>query len=98
MKAAEMPMNTIAIIILVIVVIVALLGFFLGVWGPGTKNVSYESAKNTACLKLVATGCGDPAGILIDDPDIVATNLEELCLSHYNADIYTCKKLCGCSG
>lgn len=97
MKAAEMPINTVVIIILVIVVLAAILGFFLGVWGPGTGSINYEGAKNTACLKLVATGCGDPSLIEINNPNLGVANLAELCSTYYGIGSNECGSLCGCS-
>jgi len=106
MKGQTLTVNTLIILVLAVIVLIALIAFFLGVWGPSTGGLALEQTKNTACQKYVATNCqGTLASITISDFDAdkngvegeLTDNLGTLCINHYgittDAD---CKALCGC--
>ena len=59
MKAAELPINVIIIVVLCLIVLLAIIALFMGVWTPGSGSMSLEGAKNNACQMLLSTGgCG----------------------------------------
>jgi hypothetical protein len=69
MKGFSFTMEVIIALFLAVVVIVALLGFFLGVWTPGTNVVVEQQVKSSACQKLISEGCQNPSNIYTNDFD-----------------------------
>lgn len=56
MKGIELPVNTLIIIVIAVLVLIAVIGFFLGVWSPSTSGLGDQSQINAACLKY---NCGN---------------------------------------
>jgi hypothetical protein len=104
MKGAELPINTLIIFIIVLVVLVAIIGFFFGVWNPGAGGVQLEAVKTSACNKLVTTGCEDPDDIKKLSMDLDGDGspggdgdtLTLLCSTHYDKNKADCRAMCGC--
>ncbi|MEM3610295.1 MAG: hypothetical protein QW076_05340 [Candidatus Anstonellales archaeon] len=73
MKAAELPINVIVIVVLCLIVLLAILALFTGVWRPSSSSLNLETAKNNACQMLISTnGCNVPEStktIVIKDFD-----------------------------
>lgn len=70
MKGFSLSIEIIVVIFIAIVVLIALLGFFAGIWGPGTNAISLEQAKTAACTKLLNQGCSpSTASVFTDDFD-----------------------------
>ncbi len=60
MKGLELPLSTLAVIILVLVVLVALIGLFYTTWPPSSQTATLETVKNNACQMLSSIGGCDP--------------------------------------
>ena len=70
MKGLELPINVIIILIIGLIVLLAIFAFFSGVWNPGTQGISLETAKQSACQKLVSLNCAfSPRDITINNYD-----------------------------
>ena len=58
MRGAELPLNTLIIIVLCLIVLIAVVVLFFGVWNPGKGATTLQIATQTACLKVNPTTCG----------------------------------------
>jgi len=85
MKGAELPINVMIIVVLAIIVFIAMVAFFMGVWGPSTGGVNVEAVKNTGCNRLVSSGC-DSTAITLEDvnDDGTVETLQDICNRYYN--------------
>jgi len=57
MKAMELPISTLIIIVIALLLFLALLAFYFGVWNPSRGSMDQESIKNNACQLLVSSNC-----------------------------------------
>jgi len=70
MKAVELPINVMVIIVICVIVLLAIVALFFGVWNPGKGSITLEAAKNNACQMLVSMGCpSNPESISVRDFD-----------------------------
>lgn len=70
MKAMELPISTLIIVIIAVLLFLALLALFNGVWNPNKGSMDRETAKNNACQMLVSMSCITmPQNIVIHDFD-----------------------------
>lgn len=69
MKGVELPINVLVIVVIALIILLALIGLFYGVWGPGSSGLNLEGTKNSACQMLVSTGCSDSESIHVSDFD-----------------------------
>ena len=70
MKGAELPINTLIIIVIGITVLLAAIAIFFGVFNPVRGGVNLETAKSNACQMLTSLGCNvDPNTITISNFD-----------------------------
>jgi Tfp pilus assembly protein PilE len=70
MKGIELPINVMIIVLIALVVLIAIIALFTGVWNPGSQSLSLESAKSSACQKLVSAQCS------FETYDIVVNNYD----------------------
>lgn len=45
------------IVLIAIVVLIAVIALFVGIWNPGANALSLESAKTSACQRLISLNC-----------------------------------------
>ena len=57
MKGAELPSNTIVILLICLLIILLIFSLLFGVWNPSKNSVTQEIAKDKACQMLVSLGC-----------------------------------------
>jgi hypothetical protein len=70
MKAMELPISTLIVVIIAVLLFLALLALFNGVWNPNKGSMDRETAKNNACQMLVSMRCITmPENIAVHDFD-----------------------------
>lgn len=70
MKGAELPINTLIIIVIALVILIAVIAIFFGVYNPSKEGINLEAAKSNACQMLASMNCGvSPASIIINNFD-----------------------------
>jgi hypothetical protein len=57
MKAIELPINALVIIVIVLVVLLAVISLFFGVWTPTGSLTTLESATQSTCMKVNPMFC-----------------------------------------
>lgn len=75
MKATSLPINAIIILVLALIVLIAILGFYFGIWNPTSFGTKLEAAKSTACQKLVSVGGCNPSSSM-QTGNIVITDFD----------------------
>ena len=70
MKGAELPINTLIIIVIAIAILLAIIAIFYNIYNPSKQGITTETAKNNACQMLASLGCSvDTNTIQISDFD-----------------------------
>ena len=104
MKAIEMPINIIVVILIIALVALSIISFFVLGWRPSADSIELNAVKNAACLKWNCARSGTQASDIkvgmdvtndgnIDDSDTLA----KLCEKHYGDGGNTpCLKTCDC--
>jgi hypothetical protein len=64
MKGAELPVNTIIIIVLAILVLVAIITIYSGTYSPARGSMNLDAVKNNACQDLINRGCYVSSGAI----------------------------------
>lgn len=100
MKGVELPINTLIIFIIVLIVLLAIIGFFFGVWTPGAGGLQIEAVKVSACQKFISVNCMDANLITFDTIQCEGSsvsNLQELADNCYGGmepgDLCNCPNL-----
>ena len=97
MKGIELPINTLIILVIALLILIAIIAFFLGVWGPGTSGVTLEATKTSACQRFISLDCLDADLIsfnTIQCTGIDVSNLQELADNCYGG--VSPLELCNC--
>jgi len=106
MKAIEISVNIMVILVIALIVLVSIILIFMGIWNPSIGNIQITTIKDEACNRLVSTGCGSPSSITnlnIDLNDNGKAGEPEdtlllLCQKYFDRqDEDSCKQLCGCT-
>ena len=70
MKGAELPINTLIIIVIAIAILLAIIAIFYNIYNPSKQGITTETAKNNACQMLASMGCSvDTSTIAINNFD-----------------------------
>jgi hypothetical protein len=107
MKGAELPINTLVVLVLLVIVLIAVILFFYDPYRRAVGSVDLNTAKSNACTLLTQMVCsGKAQNIPVNDFDAnkdgtinSGDNLLELCKNYYNIeDDSDCKQqVCQCS-
>ena len=57
MKAIELPINVMVIIVIAVIVLLAIVALFFGAWNPIGKSISLVAATKAVCQKINPTFC-----------------------------------------
>lgn len=105
MKAIELPINTLVLIVIAIIVLLGIIAISSSVNSQGGSVALLQTAKDSACIKLRIASCdSDTSRISVKDIDVGGDgaanseddNLLALC-SKFGANTESaCKELCGC--
>lgn len=70
MKGAELPINTLIVIIIALAVLIAVIAIFYNVVNPSKNSIDLGTAKSNACQMLVSLNCDvSPASIAVNNFD-----------------------------
>ncbi|MDD5417186.1 MAG: hypothetical protein PHU12_04385 [Candidatus Aenigmarchaeota archaeon] len=106
MKGAELPMNLLVILVIAVIVLIAVVGFFLGIFGQSSSGLSLEATRNNACQKFVSIGgCSNSSiadSISVDKVDCLSEDsaADGYTLTEFATDCYSNvppETLCSCS-
>ncbi|MEM5804485.1 MAG: hypothetical protein QXU82_01410 [Candidatus Aenigmatarchaeota archaeon] len=95
-KGLELPINVLVIIVVAVIVLITLVVLIFT-----TPSMSCDSAKASACLRMVQDCSNDPKNIKVANftqNGRLITNLQEVCSECYGKTTANeCRKFCGCS-
>ncbi|NOZ81806.1 MAG: hypothetical protein GXO63_01515 [Candidatus Micrarchaeota archaeon] len=66
-KGIELPINTLVVVAIAVIIMLAMAGFFIGIFKPNSEMMKLEQDFRNACKPYVSTGCeGDPDSYILN--------------------------------
>jgi len=105
MKAVELPINVLVLIVIGVIVLLGSIVLLTGIVSQGGNIASLETAKDSTCIKLRIVGCKSLASdVKVSDLDVGGDGkpntdddtLLALCNKLGITEERACKEACGC--